>query len=72
MYFLSTAFLYRSVVHSKFQVMFQELDAKITVYEINIAVKNLKQLKSGGSDQLLNVFLKYGFDALRSYVLKTA
>ena len=35
------------VVHGEFQVMFQELDAEITVYEINKVVKNLKQSKSG-------------------------
>lgn len=58
------------VVHGEFQVMFQELDVEITVYEINKAVKNLKQSKSGGPDQLLNEFLKYGFDALRPYLLK--
>ena len=58
------------VVHGEFQVMFQELDAEITVYEINKAVKNLKQSKSGGPDQLLNEFLKYGFDTLRPYLLK--
>ena len=70
------------VVHGEFQVMFQELAAEITLYEINKAVRfftvykinkmveNLKLSKSGGPNQLLNEILEYGFDALRSYLLK--
>ena len=50
--------------------MFQELDVKISMGEINKAVKNLKKSKSAGPDLIINEFLNYGFHVLKPYLHK--
>ena len=42
------------------QVMFSEVDVEITREEISKSIKQLKNGKSGGPDQLLNEFFIHG------------
>ena len=46
------------------KVMFSELNEEITVSEIENAIRQLKLVRSGGTDLFINEFLYYGKDAL--------
>ena len=46
------------------------LDSAITLDELNIALKNLKNDKSPGSDKIINEFLKYNTDIFKTTILK--
>ena len=55
-------------VRGELEIMFQELDAEITINEIKKGIRLLKNGKSSGPDLMLNEFLKYGNDNLLSYL----
>lgn len=54
-------------VKGELGVMFQELDAEISLNEIQKAVQSLKNGKSSGPDLLLNEFIKHGINNLLNY-----
>ena len=51
-------------VQSELQIMFSELNLEITLSEIKKAVRQLKLVRSGGSDLFINELLYYGNDVL--------
>ncbi|MEW8146389.1 MAG: hypothetical protein AB2788_11585, partial [Candidatus Thiodiazotropha endolucinida] len=55
-------------IRGEFQVMFEELNAEISLFEIQKAVKQLKNGASGGPDLFLNEFFKNGSDTLLKYI----
>ena len=55
-------------VKGELEVMFQELDAEISLNEIRKGVQSLKCGKSCGPDLFLNEFLKYGINSLIEYI----
>ena len=55
-------------VKEELEVMFQELDVRISLSEIRKGIRLLKNGKSSGPDLLLNEFIKYGNDDLLQYL----
>lgn len=55
-------------IRGEFQVMFEELNAEISLFEIQKAVKQLRNGASGGPDLFLNEFFKNGSDTLLKYI----
>ena len=55
-------------LNSEIQIMFDELNCTITVQEINKAIKNLKNGRSGGPDRFLNEFFIHGNTEMVSYL----
>lgn len=55
-------------VKGELEVMFQELDVRISLREIRKGIRLLKNGKSSGPDLLLNEFIKYGNDDLLQYL----
>ena len=53
-------FFQERFVDTEIQVMFSELNVEITISEILKSIKQLKNEKSGGPDQLLNEFISHG------------
>ena len=61
--------LFNSInLDSEIQVMFDELNLPISSAEIIRACKDLKNNRSGGPDNVLNEFFKYGIDYLEPYI----
>ena len=55
-------------IRGAFQVMFEELNAEISLFEIQKAVKQLRNGASGGPDLFLNEVFKNGSDTLLKYI----
>ena len=57
-------------INGELQVMFDELNVPLSEKEIRKATNQLKSGKSGGPDNVLNEFFRYGVDALMPYLSK--
>ena len=55
-------------VKGELEVMFQELDTKVSLNEIRKGVQSLKCGKSCGPDLFSNELLKYGINSLIEYI----
>lgn len=60
--------LFNRYINGEIQVMFNELNSKITSTEIYKSIKELKNGKSSGPDRLINEFLTNGMDILVPYL----
>ena len=63
-------YLMKGTSKGEFQVMFDELNIVISEVEIHNAINQLKLEKSGGPDNVLNDFFRYGTDVLMPYLYK--
>ena len=61
-------FFQERFLDTEIQVMFSELDIEITRDEILKSIKQLKNGKSGGPDQLLNEFISHGQHVFLPYL----